>query len=122
LKNLAENVLENIIKIVPKSEIIVTSGYRQKGLVGVESPTSQHPLGMACDIVLKKTPRDRKKHYDLIQQIAAAVPHDQLLLEYEGAATVWIHISFNPSGKNRGQQFTMNNHRKVGVGGFQLLV
>ena len=122
LKNLAENVLENIIKIVPKSEIIVTSGYRQKGLVGVESPTSQHPLGMACDIVLKKTPRDRKKHYDLIQQIAAAVPHDQLLLEYEGAATVWIHISFNSSGKNRGQQFTMNNHRKVGAGGFQLLV
>lgn len=121
LKALAENVLENIIKIVPKSEIIITSGYRQKGLVGVESPTSQHPLGMACDIVLKKTPRDRKKHYDLIQQIAASVPHDQLLLEYEGASTVWIHISYNAAGKQRGQQFTMNNHHKTG-NGFQLLV
>jgi hypothetical protein len=121
LKALAENVLENIIKIIPKSEILVTSGYRQKGLVGAESATSQHPKGMACDIVLKKTPRDRKKHYDLIQQIAASVPHDQLLLEYEGAATVWIHISYNPAGKQRGQQFTMNNHHKTG-NGFQLLV
>jgi hypothetical protein len=121
LKALAENVLENIIKIVPKSEILITSGYRQKGLVGAESATSQHPKGMACDIVLKKTPRDRKKHYDLIQQIAASVPHDQLLLEYEGASTVWIHISYNSAGKQRGQQFTMNNHHKTG-NGFQLLV
>jgi hypothetical protein len=122
LKNLAENVLEKLITIVPKSEIIITSGYRQKGLVGVESPTSQHPLGMACDVVLKKTPRDRKKHFDLIQQIASAVPHDQLILEYEGAATVWIHMSFNASAsKQRNMNFTMNNHRKV-ADGYQLLV
>jgi hypothetical protein len=121
LKGLAENVLENLIKIVPKSEIIITSGYRQKGLVGAESATSQHPKGQACDIVLKKFSRDRKKHFDLIKQIAAAVPHDQLILEYQDPGTVWIHISYTNSGKNKNQQFTMNNHRSSGPG-FTLLV
>ena len=121
LKALAENVLENIIKIVPKSEIMITSGYRQKGLVGAESATSQHPKGQACDIVLKKFSRDRKKHFDLIKEIAAAVPHDQLIMEYQDPGTVWIHISYTNSGKNKGQQFTMNNHHKTG-NGFTLLV
>lgn len=113
LKALAENVMENIIKIVPKADLMITSGYRQKGLVGKESATSQHPKGMACDIVLRKSATDRKKHHDLIQQIAAKVPHDQLIMEYEDANKVWIHISYNgTSSKQRGQQFTMNNHKK----------
>lgn len=116
LKALAENVMENIIKIVPKSDIIITSGYRQKGLVGVESQTSQHPKGMACDIVLKKTAFDRKKHFDLINEIRAKVPHDQLLLEYTDPKTVWIHVSYSQTGKNRNVAFTMNNHRKTNDG------
>lgn len=121
LKGLATNVLENIIKIVPKSDIIISSGYRQLGLVGAESKTSQHPKGQACDIILKKTPRDRKKHYDLIQTIRATVPHDQLLLEYLSGGSVWIHISWSPSC--RSQCFTMNNHSRVsGFGEFQLIV
>jgi hypothetical protein len=122
LKALAENVLENIIKIIPKSEIMITSGYRQLGLVAAESKTSQHPKGMAADIVLKKFSRDRKKHYDLIQQIASTVPHDQLILEYQDPGTVWIHISFNNSGSNRKQDFTMNNHHTYAQGKFVLLV
>lgn len=121
LKALAENVLENVIKIVPKAEIMITSGYRQKGLVGAESKTSQHPKGQACDIVLKKFSRDRKKHFDLIKQIAAAVPHDQLIMEYQDPGTVWIHISYTNTGTNKAQQFTMNNHHKSG-NGFTLLV
>jgi hypothetical protein len=116
LKALAENVLESIIKIVPKSDILITSGYRQKGLLGVESATSQHPKGMAVDIVLKKTAFDRKKHFDLINEIRAKVPHDQLLLEYTDPKTVWIHISYNQNGKNRNVAFTMNNHRKTNDG------
>lgn len=111
LKGLAVNVLENLIKIVPKSDIIITSGYRQLGLVGAESPTSQHPKGQACDIVLKKAPRDRKKHFDLINQMRSTVPHDQLLLEYLGNGAVWIHVSWTPS--IRSQCFTMNNHARV---------
>lgn len=126
LKALAENVLENIIKIVPKSDIMITSGYRQLGLVGHESQTSQHPKGMACDIVLRKSATDRKKHHDLIQEIAAKVPHDQLIMEYQDSNKVWIHISFNGNGKNKGDQFTMNNHKTYAGsyprGGFKLLV
>jgi hypothetical protein len=121
LKAVAENVLENIIKIIPKSEIMITSGYRQKGLVGAESATSQHPKGQAVDIVLKKYSRDRKKHYDLIQQIASTVPHDQLILEYQDPGTVWIHISYSNTS-NRKQQFTMNNHHTYSRGTFTLLV
>jgi hypothetical protein len=121
LKALAENVLENIIKIVPKSDITITSGYRQKGLVGAESATSQHPKGMACDIVLKKSARDRKKHYDLIQEIAAKVPHDQLILEYQDSNIVWIHVSYNGMGTQRNMNFTMNNHHTHTKGAFTLL-
>jgi hypothetical protein len=126
LKALAENVLENIIKIVPKSDIMITSGYRQLGLVGHESQTSQHPRGMACDIVLRKSATDRKKHHDLIQEIAAKVPHDQLIMEYQDSNKVWIHISYNATGKNKGDEFTMNNHKTYAGsyprGGFKLLV
>jgi hypothetical protein len=126
LKALAENVLENVIKIVPKSDIMITSGYRQLGLVGHESQTSQHPRGMACDIVLRKCATDRKKHHDLIQEIAAKVPHDQLIMEYQDSNKVWIHISYNATGKNKGDEFTMNNHKTYAGsyprGGFKLLV
>lgn len=111
LKALATNVLENVIKIVPKSDIIITSGYRQLGLVKAESATSQHPRGMACDIVLRKTPTDRKKHHDLIQELAVKVPHDQLIMEYQDPNIVWIHISYNAQGNQRKQDFTMNNHK-----------
>lgn len=121
LKGLAVNVLENLIKIVPKSEFIITSGYRQLGLVGAESKTSQHPKGQACDIVLKKTPRDRKKHYDLINQMRSTIPHDQLLLEYLASGAVWIHVSWTSSC--RSQCFTMNNHARVSnFGEFNLIV
>jgi hypothetical protein len=122
LKGLAENVLENLIKIIPKSDIFITSGYRQLGLVGAESKTSQHPKGMACDIVLKKTPKDRKKHYDLIQEIREKVPHDQLILEYLSNGSVWIHVSYNASGSQRKQAFTMSDHKTIGTTGTFTLV
>jgi hypothetical protein len=125
MKAHAENVMEALIKIVPKNELLVTSGLRQKGFVRGESSTSQHIQGCAVDIVLAKTPTDRKKHYDLIQRIAASVPHDQLILEFDeppgaGSKIVWIHLSYNPKGKNRSQKFTMNQHRTTGQG-FKLL-
>ena len=125
LKAHAENVMEALIRIVPKNDLLVTSGQRQLGFVRGESPSSQHITGMAVDICLAKTPTDRKKHYDLVQQIAASVPHDQLILEYDEppgttSKCVWIHISYNPQGKNRSQKFTMNQHHTVGQG-FKLL-
>jgi hypothetical protein len=116
--------MEALIRIVPKNELLVTSGQRQLGFVPKESATSQHITGMAVDICLAKTPTDRKKHYDLVQQIAASVPHDQLILEFDEPPSnprcVWIHISYNPQGKNRSQKFTMNQHKTVGQG-FKLL-
>jgi hypothetical protein len=123
LKAHAENVMESLIKIVPKSDLLVTSGQRQLGYVDGESPNSQHIVGQAVDIVLAKTPTDRKKHYDLIQKIAASVPHDQLILEFDEGKSgkiCWIHISYNPQGRNRSQKFTMNRHKTTGQG-FQLL-
>jgi hypothetical protein len=62
----------------------------------------------------------------LIQEIAAKVPHDQLILEYQDPNVVWIHVSYNGQGNQRKQDFTMNNHKTYAGtypnGGHKLIV
>ena len=108
LKGLCENVLEKIIAVYPGIQI--TSGFRRPGDVPESSKTSQHYLGQAADIVIQGL--GRQGHYDAIQQIQQLVPYDQLLLEYAGASTVWIHVSFVYSSPRK-QNFTMRDHKRV---------
>lgn len=117
LKGLCENCLEPIAELYPG--LVITSGFRKPGDVPASSKTSQHYLGQAADIVLPGF--SRQQHYDAVNQIAKMIPYDQLLLEYSGKSTVWIHVSFKYTA-NRVQAFTMRDHKRVGsVGQFVLI-
>ena len=112
LKGLAENCLEPIIELYPSA--IITSGFRRPGDVAKSSATSQHYLGQAADIVIPGF--NRQKHYEAIQAIQQIIPYDQLILEYSGANTVWIHVSFKYTA-NRQMAMTMRDHVKYGSDG-----
>ena len=117
LKGLSENCLEKIIGLYPS--MIITSGFRRPNDVAGSSKTSQHYLGQAADIVIPGF--SRQKHYDAVQAIQQLIPYDQLILEYSGANTVWIHVSFKYTA-NRQMAFTMRDHKKVGdTGQFTLI-
>lgn len=117
LKGLAENCLEPIINLYPG--MIITSGFRRPGDVANSSTTSQHYLGQAADIVIPGF--NREKHYEAIKEIEQIIPYDQLLLEYSGDTTVWIHVSFKYTA-NRQQAFTMRDHRIFGSVGTYTLI
>lgn len=117
LKGLAENCLEPIRDLYPN--MILTSVFRRPGDVAASSKTSDHYLGCAADIVLPG--KDRKGHYEAIQKIQQLIPYDQLILEYQGANTVWIHVSFKYTS-SRKQSFTMSDHKVYGqFGQFTLI-
>jgi lysozyme len=117
LKGLAENCLEPIRSMYPN--IVLTSVFRRPGDVANSSKTSDHYLGCAADIVIPNL--DRQGHYEAIQKIQQMVPYDQLLLEYQGANTVWIHISFKYAAAKK-QIFTMRDHKRISDFGQFVLV
>ena len=117
LKGLAESCLEPIRDLYPN--MILTSVFRRPGDVANSSKTSDHYLGCAADIVLPG--KSRKEHYEAIQKIQQLVPYDQLLLEYQGANTVWIHVSFKYTGSKK-QVFTMADHKRISDFGKFVLV
>lgn len=119
LKMTCINILENILTIKRKSEFVVTSSYRQRGVLPRESMTSDHPKGRAVDIQLSGANRtSAQAHYDFIVQLQQILPYDQILLEYRDTPqgrVVWIHISYN-SAKNRQQALTLVNDRTYSQG------
>lgn len=117
LKGLCENYLEVVRNLYPN--MVITSGFRRPGDVAASSKTSDHYLGSAVDIVIPNL--DRQGHYEAIQRIQQLVPYDQLILEYQGATTVWIHGSFRYTGARK-QIFTMRDHRRIGDMGQFVLV
>lgn len=108
LKGLCENCLEPIKSMYPN--IIISSGFRRPGDVANSAKRSQHYNGEAADLVF--TGFSKKQVYDAIIEIQKVIPYDQLLLEFSGANTVWVHVSFKYSG-GRKQSFTMKNHQVV---------
>ena len=117
LKGLCENYLEIVRNLYPN--LIITSAFRRPGDVAASSKTSDHYLGLAVDIVIPSI--GRQGHYDAIKKIQQLVPYDQLILEYQGATTVWIHGSFRYSGARK-QIFTMRDHHRIGDMGQFILV
>lgn len=117
LKCLAESVLDTIKARYPG--MMITSAFRRPGDAAGSSPKSQHYTGEAADIVIQGF--DRQKHYEAILEIQKVVPYDQLLLEYSGANTVWIHVSYSSKG-NRKQNFTMRDHKRVSEFGAYTLI
>jgi len=88
-------------------DAFMTCSFRKKG---VGSPTSQHPLGMACDIQYAKA--SKADYYIRAQWVKDNTKYDQFLLEYKttGTGLPWHHISFNKAG-NRGQVCTFMNDK-----------
>lgn len=104
LKKLAENIFEPIRKHfgVP---IFVSSGYRSsklnKAIGGTKN--SQHLLGQALDLDMdaSKSGVTNKMVFDYIKN---NLNFDQLIFEYGTKdAPDWVHVSFNPNGKQRNQ-------------------
>ncbi len=130
LSALCENVLEKYLTVLPggingyNKQWRISSGYRMADSP-VNSSTSDHPKGRACDIQL--TSRNKDQMFELIKVLDKLVPYDQLLLEYSGASSVWIHTGFKGDGNttfgggtNRKMAFTMKDHKKY-KDGFVLL-
>jgi GH24 family phage-related lysozyme (muramidase)/uncharacterized protein YcbK (DUF882 family) len=118
LKSLAENCLEPIRQLYPSAKI--TSGYRNYVPAG-GSTNSDHLYGAAADIVIGGY--DRAQHYAAVQEIAKILPaYTQLILEYRGTSTIWIHVAFNEKRGLRMQKLTINNGKTVApAGSFTLL-
>ena len=113
LAQLAQNVLEPALAVLPggiggyNKQWKINSGYRLKGVVPNESPTSDHCKGRACDIGILLPDKNRKT-YELSQQLEKALPYDQIILEYRAPTSCWIHISYRSQG-TRKMAFTMVN-------------
>lgn len=117
MKLLAINCMDIIKDMYPN--MIITSGFRRPGDVAASSKNSRHYYGEAVDIQFPGM--NREGVYNAIKKIAAAIDYDQLILEYQGSSTVWIHVSYK-KGANRREAFTMNNHkRKSNFGEFVLV-
>lgn len=127
LATAAQNILEPYLDVLPGGisgygkQWIISSGYRLKGVVPTESPTSDHCKGHCFDITLLLPDRFNKT-YELVQKLEKVVNYDQLILEYRYKDTVWIHTGYKPNG-NRKMAFTMVNDRvyKSVSSGFILL-
>ena len=117
LKGLCENILEPLAELYPG--MVITSGFRRPGDVRGSSKTSQHYLGQAADIVIPGF--SREQHYEAACQLAKMVPYDQIILEYSGKTTVWIHVSFKYTA-NRSNAFTMRDHKRASGNGQFVLI
>ena len=117
LKGLCENVLEPIAERYPN--MVITSGFRRPGDVRGSSNTSQHYNGEAADIVIPGF--SRQQHFEAACEIAKIVPFDQIILEYSGKSTVWIHVSFKYTA-NRNNAFTMRDHKRASSNGQFVLI
>jgi predicted chitinase len=123
-----QNVLEPMLEVLPGGLSgynrlwKINSGYRLKGVVKHESPTSDHCKGHCIDLGIIH-PDKYNKSYEFIKTIEPLISYDQLILEYASPDSVWIHIGFR--GKNnRKQAFTMVNHVSYpgpGAKGFVLI-
>ena len=110
-----QNLLEPAVNVLPggiggyKKQWKINSGYRLKGVVANESPTSDHCKGQALDIGIM-LPDKYGKTYEFAQQLEKILPYDQLILEYRFPESCWIHVSFKSKG-GRKQAFTMVNDK-----------
>ena len=103
MKALAENIFQPIRDHfgVP---IYISSGYRSETLnkaIG-GSKTSQHSKGQAID--LDRDARSQPDNSDLFIFVKDNLDFDQLIWEFgTDKNPAWVHISYNPYGKQRNQ-------------------
>ena len=109
--------LENIKKTAEYLQIIrdeigvgiyITSGFRCEKLNKVVkgSPTSAHRYGSAVDIhaIGLTSTQLALKIVDIIK--AGKIPFDQLILEFPGTTSTWVHLGFRHNSVMRSQYLT----------------
>lgn len=127
LAALCENILEKYLSVLPDG----IKGYNKSWKIGsgyrMGTNTSDHTRGRAVDISLIGGADRKERTHKLIKELDKIVPYDQIILEYEGQTSCWIHTSFRGTGNhtfgggvNRKMAFTMNNHKTYSQG-FTLL-
>jgi predicted chitinase len=114
LAMVAQNILEPMLEILPggiggyKKTWKINSGYRLKGVVPQESPTSDHCKGQAVDIGLVNSTYD--KLYNLVVSAEKILPYDQIILEYRYPSSHWMHVSYKMDARRK-MAFTMLNDK-----------
>ncbi len=111
MKVLAEKIFQPIRDRF-KKPIYISSGYRSTELNKIikGSLSSQHCKGQAMDIDMDGTDI---KNSDVFMFIKNTLNFDQLIWEYGNKDNPeWVHVSYNPSGKQRGEVL-----RAVRIGG-----
>jgi hypothetical protein len=114
LAMVAQNILEPMLEILPggiggyKKTWKINSGYRLKGVVPQESPTSDHCKGQAIDIGLVNSTYD--KLYNLVVSAEKILPYDQIILEYRYPSSHWMHVSYKMDARRK-MAFTMLNDK-----------
>lgn len=103
MKALAENIFQPIRDYfgVP---IYISSGYRSEALNNAigGSKTSQHSKGQAID--LDRDAHSQPHNSDLFIFVKDNLDFDQMIWEFGTDDNPdWVHISYNPDGKQRNQ-------------------
>lgn len=115
LAQTSQNLLEPMLEVLPgniggyKKQWNINSGYRLKGVIAHESPTSDHCKGLALDIGIIH-PNKNEKTYELCIATEKIVPYNQIILEYAHPTSVWMHISYKAEARMK-WAFTMLNHK-----------
>lgn len=126
LAQTCQNLLEPALDLLPggiggRNKLWrISSGYRLKGVVKTESPTSAHCKGFALDIALMVPDRYRKT-YELAIALEKILAYDQLILEYRYQDQCWVHMGYGGYGARRKQSFTMVNDKTYTRGSYTLL-
>ena len=141
LSQLCNNILEPMMAIVPGGisgfgkQWKINSGFRGAGNIpNGGSKTSDHMTGRALDFTLLPYDNTKKeRNFDLAVKLEKALPYDQIIMEYMGANSNWVHIGYRGSkqgdtsgqgGTNRKMAFTMVNgttYKQNGQGGLFLV-
>jgi len=107
--------MENVRAILNKEKrcgILVSSWYRcpELNIAVGSSNRSVHPKGTAVDFIAPKfgTPKEIVAYLMLQDQ---ELQYDQLIYE-----KTWVHIGWDPAGKNRLQVLTLNRDRTYSKG------
>lgn len=115
LSSLAMNILEPLIQHLGGKTFIITSGFRdaKRSKNGVKN--SQHNVGQAVDIQFPD--KSQIQHIHVAEWIRDNLNYDQCIMEYlsSNPSGGWIHISYS-GGKNRGEAFSMYNHKGAASG------
>lgn len=120
LSRLANNVLEKFLEKLPNGINgynklwRITSGYR---MTASPNAKSDHCKGCAVDIQLCS--RNKMETWKLVQELEKLINYHQILLEYRGARSVWIHTAYRGE-ENKKQAMTFVNDKKY-RDGFTLL-